>query len=67
MLYNFNLMFYDATDYVMTGTRCNDAITFVIIVIHIMNIIFELMLYVPVNIKGHAGTLSPFYGTFTQH
>ena len=28
--------------------------------------LFELMLYVPVNSKGHIGTLPPFYGTFTQ-
>ena len=27
----------------------------------------ELMLYVPVNSNGHVETLSPFYGTFTQH
>ena len=25
--------------------------------------LFELMLYVPVNSNGHAGTLPPFYGT----
>ena len=29
--------------------------------------LFELMLYVPVNSKGHFGMLPPFYGTFTQH
>ena len=28
---------------------------------------FELMLNVTVNIKGHVGTLPPFYGTFTQN
>ena len=28
--------------------------------------LFELMLYVPVN-SCHVGTLSPFYGTFTQN
>ena len=29
--------------------------------------LFEFMLYVPVNSYGHFGTLSPFYGTFTQN
>ena len=29
--------------------------------------LFELMLYFPVNSKGHVGTLPPFYGTFTQN
>ena len=29
--------------------------------------LFELMLYVPVNRKGHVGTLPPFYETLTQH
>ena len=29
--------------------------------------LFELMLKVPVNSYGHVETLSPFYGTFTQH
>ena len=29
--------------------------------------LFELMLYVQVNSKGHIGTLPPFYGTFTHH
>ena len=30
-------------------------------------VLFELMLYVPVNSYGHVGTLSPFYGTFSQN
>ena len=29
--------------------------------------LFELVLYVLVNIQGHVGTLPPFYGTFTQN
>ena len=29
--------------------------------------LFELMPNVQVNIHGHVGTLSPFYGTFTQN
>ena len=29
--------------------------------------LFELSFYVLVNIYSHAGTLPPFYGTFTQH
>ena len=30
-------------------------------------ILFELMLYVPVNSQGHVGTLPPHYRTFTQN
>ena len=29
--------------------------------------LFELMLYIPVNRKGHVGRLPLFYGTFTQN
>ena len=28
---------------------------------------FELMFNIPVNSKGHVGTLPPLYGTFTQN
>ena len=34
---------------------------------HSSNCLFELMLYATENSYGHVGTLSPFYGTFTQN
>ena len=32
-----------------------------------MFVLFELVLYVPVNSQGHVGTLPPLYGTLTQN
>ena len=46
------------------GFTCSSFVIILYLIVR-FDCLIGLMLYVPVNISGHIGTLPPFYGTLT--